>query len=296
MKTKIVAVFLILAIMSLSLIVIVQSQPVENSKGGFNVGMSDLVSKKKPSKPPGGGGGKPSSGIATGTVVGVSGDRYAIIIGINDYAGTSSDLHYCVNDASEFKAALLANGWQESDITYLTDGDATYTNIMSAIATVSGAADVEDEVIFFYSGHGSVSNYDVDDDGERKDECIIPVELTSATLIWDGDLKEAFAECESQRMLFYFDSCYSGGMTDLDGDGRLVLMACGENQLSLESSSWENGQFTYYFVQQGMIEGLADTKIDDGKVTFEEAFDYAKTNCIRQTPVASDGFTNDMLP
>ena len=31
-------------------------------------------------------------------------------------------------------------------------------------------------------------------------------------------------------------------------------------------------------------------------VTFEEAFDYAKANCQKQTPVASDGFYNDMLP
>jgi len=37
-------------------------------------------------------------------------------------------------------------------------------------------------------------------------------------------------------------------------------------------------------------------KNGDSMITFEEAFDYAKANCQRQTPVASDGFTDDMLP
>jgi hypothetical protein len=293
MKTKLVAVFLIVTVLSLSMIAIAQSQPIENSRGGLGVEASEV--RGKPAKPPGSGG-KPSSGIATGNAIPLQegAGRYAIVIGIN-YVGTSSELRYCVNDAAEFKGALLDNGWQESEITYLTNGGATYTAIMDAITAVSNAADENDEVIFFYSGHGSVSNYDVDNDGERKDECIVPVELTSATLIWDGDLKQAFSLCKSQRMLFYFDSCYSGGMTDLSGAGRLVLMACGENQLSLESSSWQNGQFTYYFVDQGINLGLADKDGLNG-VTFEEAFDYAKANCIRQTPVASDGFTDDMLP
>lgn len=40
---------------------------------------------------------------------------------------------------------------------------------------------------------------------------------------------------------------------------------------------------------------LADAN-SDNIVTFEEAFDNAKANCQRQSPVASDGFTNDMLP
>ncbi len=97
--------------------------------------------------------------------------------------------------------------------------------------------------------------------------------------------------------MFFFDSCYSGGMNDLAGPNRLICMACGENQLSLESDAWSNGQFTYYFVDQAMTNNraLADTN-KDLDVTFEEAFDYARANCRWQTPVASDSFADDMLP
>lgn len=111
----------------------------------------------------------------------------------------------------------------------------------------------------------------------------------------DGDLSEEFSTFDSTRILFYFDSCYAGGMTDLVGSGRLICMACKESQVSYEVSTYENGQFTYYFVDQGILAGKADAN-NDGFVTCEEAFDYAKANCQRQTPTASDTFPNDMLP
>ncbi len=288
MRSRIIPVLLLLAILSISAASAVFAvQSYEQGKGGLSV-LSSELSRGKPSKPG-------TGGIATGVVSESSGNRYAIIIGISDYAGTINDLQYCDDDAQGFRTVLLSYGWKAKQITLLIDEDATRDAVLNAIATVSASAESDDAVVFFYSGHGSVSNYDVDGDGEKKDECIIPYECEFAYFIWDGDLKEAFAECKSQRMLFYFDSCYSGGMTDLEGPGRLICMACGENQLSLESSVWQNGQFTYFFVDRGMTATLADAN-KDKKVTFEEAFDYAKANCQRQSPIASDWFVNDMLP
>ena len=73
--------------------------------------------------------------------------------------------------------------------------------------------------------------------------------------------------------------------------GRVVCMAA--IGLAWESSEWENGQFTYYFVDQGMHLGLADAN-KDGVVTVEEAFDYAVANCKMQRPKINDQFENDM--
>jgi len=279
-RNKIISVILLLAVLNMSLVFAVSAQPYEQSKGGFKV--EAFEARGKPSKP--------SGGIATGTVAPFSGNRYAIIIGISDYSGTVNDLDYCDDDAYEFADALPVS-YQKI---LLIDGAAQRQEILDAIAEVKALAGPNDEVVFFYSGHGSISNYDVDGDGERKDECIIPWECTSATFIWDGNLKAAFVGCQASIM-FFFDSCYSGGMTDLAGPGRLICMACGENQLSLESSTWQNGQFTYYFVDQGMKNGLANAN-GDAYVTFEEAFDFAKARCQRQSPVASDGFALDMAP
>jgi len=71
-------------------------------------------------------------------------------------------------------------------------------------------------------------------------------------------------------------------------------MACKETQVSWEMSVYENGQFTYYFVDQGMLAGKADAN-NDNSVTCEEAFDYAKANCQSQMPTPSDNFEDDML-
>ena len=93
-------------------------------------------------------------------------------------------------------------------------------------------------------------------------------------------------------------------MTDLQADGRIINMACSESGLSYEDSQWENGQFTYYFVDLGMLDSEADQydHDDDGilleaeDVAVEEAFDYAKANCQMQTPAISDSYSNDLLP
>jgi hypothetical protein len=73
--------------------------------------------------------------------------------------------------------------------------------------------------------------------------------------------------------------------------------------VSYEGDAWENGQFTYYFVGQGMLSGKADRYDHDGDtvlleprdVAVEEAFDYAKANCQMQKPIISDRFDNDLL-
>lgn len=89
-------------------------------------------------------------------------------------------------------------------------------------------------------------------------------------------------------------------MTDLNANGRIVIMATTENGLSYEGDAWNNRQFMYYFFEQGMLFGQAE-KYDHDKnpetrdVTVEEAFDYAKANCSQQTPTIGNFFVNDLL-
>jgi hypothetical protein len=89
-------------------------------------------------------------------------------------------------------------------------------------------------------------------------------------------------------------------MTDLKKDGRVIVMASGENSLSYELSNLNNGELTYYLVDRGMINYLPDKYNDDSvkgpDVTVEEAWDYAKSNCSYDAITISDSFTNDLLP
>ncbi|MEJ5327133.1 MAG: caspase family protein [Candidatus Bathyarchaeia archaeon] len=244
---------------------------------------------------------KPPRQAATGTLgdeLGQGASKWAIVIGISDYAGNANDLEYADDDASDMKTALITvYGYSETNIILLTNDAATRDNIVEAIKSLKGRVSAGDEVIFFYSGHGARGKAN-DGDKEAIDEAIVPYECTAESLIWDGQLAALFSEVAASRIIFIFDSCYAGGMTDLAAAGRIVVMACAESSLSYEFESVQNGQFTYYFADQGMLHEYADV-IDhisgQADVTVEEAFDYAKANCKYQTPVLSDSFANDLL-
>lgn len=250
-------------------------------------------------KPGGGGGGKPAGGAATG-VLGApsSGDKYAIIVGISNYPGTANDLQYCDDDAQAMNNALTTlYGYSSDNIHLLLDMDASFTAIRDAINVTKSQAMTGDEVVFFFSGHGT-SGRASDGDNEKIDEAILSHDGSSLVAIWDGQLKDWFAGFKTQRIIFIFDSCLAGGMTDLQAPRRVINMACSESGVSYEDDSWENGQFTYFFVDKGMLASKAD-KYDNiagvADVTIEEAFDYAKANCRKQTPAISDSFDDDLL-
>jgi hypothetical protein len=247
---------------------------------------------------------RPSRFAATG-ILGepAAGERYAIIVGISDYPGTAYDLNYADDDAMDMKEALVENyGFADSNITLLIDSNATRDAILSAIEDIETSAGEDDEVVFFFSGHGMSGNAN-DGDNENLDESIVARDGTSLVPIWDGELRDAFAGFKTSRIVFIFDSCLAGGMTDLVGQGRVINMATTETGTAYEYASMQNGQFTYYFVDMGILQGFAD-RYDHDKdliltegedVVVEEAFDYAKQKCFRQTPTINDLFANDLL-
>ena len=251
--------------------------------------------------------GKPVKQAATG-VLGTpsSGDKYAILVGISDYPGTANDLQYSDDDAQDIYNALTTlYGYSPSNIHLLLDMDASFTAIRDAIDDIKSKEVAGDEVLFFFSGHGTKGKAD-DGDKEKIDEAIVSHNGNpsgSLIAIWDGQLKDWFADFDTSRIIFIFDSCLAGGMTDLKAPGRVINMACSEKGVSYESYSWQNGQFTYFFVDQGMLASQADIYDHDEDtilpeatdVTIEEAFDYAKANCQMQKPTISDSFSNDLL-
>lgn len=244
---------------------------------------------------------KKKEGAATGILGSpVSGSRYAVVVGISDYPGDANDLNYSDDDAIEM-ANALTESYGFANVALLTDLDATREAILTAIESIPADAG---EVVFFYSGHGM--NGDADDgDTERTDEAIVAHDTENLVPIWDGELRDAFSRFVTSRVILVFDTCLAGGMKkDLEAPGRVIAMATTERGYAYESSLWQNGEFSYYFVDLGMVQGEANTHDydEDGtfgepeQVTVEEAFDYAKANCSRDKPNVGDYFANDLLP
>lgn len=254
--------------------------------------------KRKPS---------PNGPSATG-ILGeqVSGNKYAIVIGIADYPGTANDLKYTDDDARDMITALTdVYGFNSTNIYSFIDeegqgaNNAKYANIVSAIQEIGDVAGHDDEVVFFFSGHGGKGRA-LDGDKEAIDESIIVHNGNNLVYLWDGELKQLFEGYNTLRIVFIFDSCLAGGMTDLAAPGRIINMATTETGTAYEFDSIQHGQFSYYFVDQGMIQGFADihdyTEIDGNEpATIEEAFDYSKLKCLYQIPVINDKFTGKDL-
>ncbi|MBA7664909.1 hypothetical protein ES703_72974 [subsurface metagenome] len=250
---------------------------------------------------------KPRKGKKRGAATGilgdtVSGSRYAVVVGISDYPGEENDLEYCDDDAIEMADALYL--YYFTNVALLTNLEATRAAILTAIEDIAYIAGSDDEVVFFFSGHG-VKGLAQDWDKERVDEGIVVHDGTNITYIWDGELQAAFSGFDTSRIIFIFDTCLAGGMKrDLEADGRVIAMATTENGTAIERSDLENGEFTYYFVDEGMLQGKANVHDYDEdevleepeQVTVEEAFDYAKANCAYDKPTIGDEFENDLLP
>ncbi len=277
--------------------------------------------------------GPPSRGpkpYATTGMIGekVGGTRYAIIIGISDYPGPRHvleggyDLSYADDDAEAIKATLIeCYGFAETNIHLLVDSEATRDAVLGEVASLKERVSKDDEVVFFFSGHGAkYTPKPAPAQGGGKVGIVTwgwenPEDPTDFYLeaIWDKELREAFSRFNTDRIVFIFDSCLAGGMIDLAEKGRIICMATTQTGVAVEigedygvsEPSINQGLFSYFFVKLGMTYNQADFYPVDGYVTVEEAFDYARANLLGmseafspelwQVPTIGDFFPKDLL-
>ncbi|MFC1924462.1 caspase family protein [Chloroflexota bacterium] len=349
-----VAAFLAVLLM-LSSVAYAAGSPDESQPVNFETG-NTLGIKGKPDKPPG----KPpkgdSSGAATGIVADpVEGEKYAIIIGISDYPGDGTvlddpqgmDLFYCDDDARTMKDTLdpvdvgaedyYSYGFAEENIILLLDSDATRDSILDAIDAVGAVVDDDDgddEVVFFFSGHGTIQSIGGPKGEKSKAGNNVGIiswddDAEDVAVVWDYELQGAFSGDETDRIVYIFDCCNSGGMTELgERENSIVCMSTTESGVSYEYGQdyidadypsipglppvelpgqliEGQGLFTYFFVVLGMQYLQADQTDTDGVVTIEEAFDFARSNLdsisrsskgqLRQKPTIVDNFEDDLL-
>ena len=260
------------------------------------------------------------------------GQKYAIVIGLANYSGTEHDLcvaaaetadqfpesneglsAYCQDsDSLHMRQALIDEyDYEDTNIIILRDGSATKANILNKMEEIkSKLVGGDDEVVFFFSGHGVSGKYLGIVDKEKVDEAVFTYDNQ---FIWDDDLKKWADSLSVYRAVFAFDICLAGGMNDLAGDNRILVMSSSETQSSytyylggaqtdINVFQQSEGFFSHYFVKRGLFnyEGVPDgsniLNECDQKVTVEEAFSYAYPLVkIKQTPVLNDKFLNDLF-
>ncbi len=189
-------------------------------------------------------------------------DKWAVIIGISDYDGKSSDLWNPHNDALEMKAILESYGYNYA---LAIDNQASKANIEEALNWLITKEGPNSEVVFFYSGHGSRTqdgSWDTDIESDGYDECLVSWDLRAVT---DSYVASIFAQFESTHIAAVYGSCHSGGMFDQPYERRsgvLYIAAAEADQYGWDYTALENTLFFYYCVDQTILNGPYDNLQD----------------------------------
>lgn len=209
-------------------------------------------------------------------------NTYALVVGVADYKNLTwdtGDLNFTTNDARLFYNFLRSRkggSVPAENIVYLTNAQASKTNIITKGKTLFSRAKKDDRVIFFFSGHG--------DKG-----CFVPYDVGcyGENLLYFSEVKSIFRNAQCNTKLLLADACFSGSMKgvktkdiqqvlskevkDVSNMNIAVMMSCKGTETSIESSELRQGIFTYYLIRG--LSGLANA--DNNKyVTIKELFYY----------------------
>ena len=223
---------------------------------------------------------------------------HLIVVGIDRYENPKYQLTYAATDARAFHAAVLASAkgiFRKISAQLLLDGEARRADIERALARVQAEARPEDAVVFYYAGHGVMS------EGTPQQPSrfyLVPPEVLHLYGD-DGGLAERglsveqlqkwSAQVKAQKQLLALDACQSGGAVEqfamrgaaeekailqlARAAGVVVLAATGAEQFATEFKELGHGVFTWALLKG--LEGEADAgKPPDGKITVKELEAY----------------------
>jgi caspase domain-containing protein len=229
----------------------------------------------------------------------VTGEKWAVVIGISDYRTDGLDLQFAHRDAEAIRDFLTGKGGFRPDrVRLLTNQTATYQGIRTALFNFLAATQPEDLVLIFLAGHGVQDAANTDNYFFLAHDSEIGNLGGTAIPMWDlGNVMDY--TIRSQRILVFADACHSGAASDMASDGgklnffnkylevlarkkgRLVVTASQAHESSLEKPNLAHGVFT-----QSLLLGLggaADDNPADGVVTAGELVDYVRAKVPEET-------------
>jgi hypothetical protein len=251
---------------------------------------ADYADKLHPAEVPGPGE-KTTTGVPTvagPTFHGIR-NRWALLVGINDYEDRAiSDLKVCVSDVVAIHKLIAADarsGGEKARVRLLVDqgghGLPTRNEILAGLAALAQAAEPEDMILFYFSGHGDVM------DGEAyllpRDARHAALAVTSVAL---RDVKRILAGSPAHAKVMILDACHSGATIGKAGvkmsadfirrafeeaEGTAVLSSCKQDQVSWEDEDTGRSVFTRFLLDALGGEADFDQK---GFVTVSDASQY----------------------
>lgn len=182
---------------------------------------------------------------------------YALVVGIDDYPGVTSDLQSAVADADTIDLALARFGVPPANRLVLRDGQARKPALVAAIQSLVALAGPESTLVLAYAGHARKLDQDT--------EAIVAAD---GGLIRDDELAALLAPARPSGMWLLLAACYAGGFTELLGPGRILTGAADAGSLAYESRTFDGSFFVQHLVREAWLEGRTGPSV-------QEAFAYA---------------------
>jgi hypothetical protein len=200
--------------------------------------------------------------------------KWALLIGLNDYASPTVDNIGARQDAVGMQTTLVSLGWRTDHIILIKDRDGTAQHILDGVRWLAYKTRSDSIVVFHYSGHENHTRTLADGDAEAMD-----VELwgTDNHYILDGTLGREMNRVAAYHMWIDISTCRAAGFSDygMVKAGRILTYSSPQSELSYEDPVSHHSVFTLWEVNLGIYAKDADAN-HNGKVTVEEAFGWAK--------------------
>jgi len=226
---------------------------------------------------------------------------YLLQIGVNHYQASGCELHGSVTDAELLSEVLserlTKRGLDVKPVRLIstdTENGATKEKIRDALRAIAAVATPDDVFFLSFSGHGYGDRngqfYILPSDVQGSCQGVDDAMLKSA--ISADELAERLRPIDASEMTFILDSCDSAssveandfkpgpmgsrGLGQLAYDKHMRILAAGQsNQAARESDVLHQGLLSYALTQKGLVEGKADWKPVDQKITVGEWLSYA---------------------
>lgn len=218
--------------------------------------------------------------------------RWALLIGINNYASPTGDLVGSRYDAAELRTVLLGLGWRSDHIILLTDLKATASHIIQALRWLEVKATSASTVVFHYAGHEKYTRTTSDGDNETRD---VMIWGSDNRYILDGNLGKEFNRVRASKMWIDISTCRAAGFNDygMVKAGRVLTFSSTASEYSYDIPSLKHSAFGYYLIHLGFYLKRADG--NGNGVSVEEAAKYARPLVVAQTRYQQHPVTIDKL-
>ena len=124
---------------------------------------------------------------------------FVISVGIADYKEIN-DLRYTENDVMSFNTIMSR---YDAEIVSLLGKEATHSNIIKYIRAVSAQAKADDDIFFFFSGHGYEGGFCCYD--QKPNSYIGGISYQEIQIL--------FRNCRAGKKVIIADACFSGGLS-----------------------------------------------------------------------------------